>query len=267
MLDTFSAEVTKSGTPDDPHYDWRLSDRIYKLTSTTFTKRQCRPHERVRNSRGGVAEHPFNRERLENERDSLRFIAEKTNIPVPRVIEWSEEEGAGALTVEAVQGELMKDLMHKIPIADRETLKQNVDTFLLEVVLPQLAALRSTRLGQLSGVLVPPPRVSNLDHRPVWEPKVSNIPRYVYCHNDLARQNIMIDPKTLQVVSIIDWEYSGFFPAEFEYQFWHRNSIHSRTIAEKRADDEESLRLAAVLDEPGDLDTHPRCSKGDVDCT
>lgn len=104
MLDDFDSEVRQSGTPSDPIYDWRLSDRIYRLTNTTFTKRQCKPEEKVRSRFGGhINEQRWNSERLENERDLLKFIAENTSIPVPRVLEWSVEEGAASLTVEAVQ--------------------------------------------------------------------------------------------------------------------------------------------------------------------
>ena len=121
---------------------------------------------------------------------------------------------------------------------------------MFEVFFPQLAALRSKRLGQLSGVLYPPPYVISESGRDyldpgLWAPRISNVARYVYCHNDLSQHNIMVDPKTLNVVSIIDWEYSGFFPAEFEHQFWH-NPNYSRDY-----DEEEARRLAAKLDEPG----------------
>lgn len=34
----------------------------------------------------------------------------------------------------------------------------------------------------------------------------------------------MIDPDTLEVVAIIDWEYSGFYILEFEAPLWTKDS-------------------------------------------
>lgn len=42
----------------------------------------------------------------------------------------------------------------------------------------------------------------------------------LFCHNDLSTHNIIVDPETLNVKAIIDWEYVGFFPAEFEAMFF-----------------------------------------------
>ncbi|KAI0964904.1 hypothetical protein F4678DRAFT_477010 [Xylaria arbuscula] len=41
-------------------------------------------------------------------------------------------------------------------------------------------------------------------------------PEYVFQHGDLAAHNIIMDPQTLQVMALIDWEYSGFFPPGME---------------------------------------------------
>lgn len=43
-----------------------------------------------------------------------------------------------------------------------------------------------------------------------------------FCHNDLSTHNIIVDPATLKIMAIIDWEYAGFFPAEFEGMFFRR---------------------------------------------
>lgn len=44
----------------------------------------------------------------------------------------------------------------------------------------------------------------------------------VFCHNDLSMHNIIVDPATLKIKAIIDWEYAGFFPTEFEGMFFRR---------------------------------------------
>jgi hypothetical protein len=52
--------------------------------------------------------------------------------------------------------------------------------------------------------------------RPSWEPKTSDKEEYVMTHGDLGPHNVMMDLETLKVISIIDWEYSGYFPPEFQ---------------------------------------------------
>lgn len=44
----------------------------------------------------------------------------------------------------------------------------------------------------------------------------------VFCHNDLSASNVIVDPDTLAIKAIIDWEYAGFYPPEFEAEFFHR---------------------------------------------
>ena len=118
------------------------------------------------------------------------------------------------------------------------------------VVLPQLESLRSNRLGQISGVLYTPPFVDSVDGTErwdarAWKPKISNVARYVYCHNDLAKQNLIVDPKTVKVVSVIDWEYSGFFPEGFGFPHWQHDRGDNT--------DEEGLRRIAMLEDPGKI--------------
>ncbi|KAK0722279.1 hypothetical protein B0T26DRAFT_749700 [Lasiosphaeria miniovina] len=45
---------------------------------------------------------------------------------------------------------------------------------------------------------------------------------YVFCHNDLSQPNVVVDPETLKITAILDWEYAGFFPARFESPFYTR---------------------------------------------
>ncbi|CAK7234851.1 hypothetical protein SBRCBS47491_009089 [Sporothrix bragantina] len=44
----------------------------------------------------------------------------------------------------------------------------------------------------------------------------------VFCHNDLSAHNVIVDPATLKINAIIDWEYAGFFPPEFEMPIYLR---------------------------------------------
>lgn len=246
-----------SGTEDDPVYDWELPDRHFTWSATTFVKRQLRPNEQKLNMRGGKLEYPFNRERLENEHDALQFIAKNTTIPVPKVLDWSvDANGTASLTMETVHGRLMLGLLGTLGEEDKRRLHRNVDAFMYDTVLPQLAKLRSKSLGQLNGVVFPPPRVIACDDRKFWRSSTASTDHYVFCHNDLAQHNIMIDPDTLKVVSLIDWEYAGFFPPEFEFHFWH-TSYRERDDA----NEVEPRRLLAMMDEPGKTSCTCRASR------
>lgn len=58
--------------------------------------------------------------------------------------------------------------------------------------------------------------------RPQWKMKSREPKDLVFCHNDLSTHNVIVDPATLKVKAIIDWEYAGFFPEEFEGMFFRR---------------------------------------------
>ena len=94
---------TKEG-PDEETYEWGTLDRRYTLTSTTFTKRQLYPHEKVIRTDGSIVNVPRSRERLCNERDALEFIGKNTSIPVPRVLGFSDVDGVCSLTTTLVDG-------------------------------------------------------------------------------------------------------------------------------------------------------------------
>ncbi|OAA64973.1 Aminoglycoside phosphotransferase [Cordyceps fumosorosea ARSEF 2679] len=44
----------------------------------------------------------------------------------------------------------------------------------------------------------------------------------VFCHGDLSAHNVIVDPETLKVKAIIDWEHAGFYPKEFEGLYFYR---------------------------------------------
>ena len=214
-------EPTDKTDTDNDIDEWEIAaDRHYTLTSTTFTKRQLRQHERYTNYKGELVTVPWSRERLENERDTLIFISQNTTIRVPRFLNFSLEGDVASVTMEAVNGELMDELAKTLNKEDQETLNSNVLSYINHTVLPQLKKLRSRTLGSLRGIIVPPYRLQAKDKRTHWPSRKSGTEKYVYCHNDLAQHNILVNRETLQVASIIDWEFSGFYPEDFEFPFW-----------------------------------------------
>ena len=72
-----------------------------------------------------------------------------------------------------------------------------------------------------------------------WRLRPRDTPSLVFCHNDLSANNVIVDPATLKIKAIIDWEYAGFFPAEFERPFYLRAGPSIALAAE--VDDTDSL--------------------------
>ncbi|KAL8992592.1 MAG: hypothetical protein Q9169_006979 [Polycauliona sp. 2 TL-2023] len=217
---------------------WHAGDRRYTMTPlpsrpgdppSKFIKRQFHRHEMYTCHDGELALGYFNLDRLQNERDAMTFVAQNTTIPVPRVLDWSVDElGTASLTMETVQGRDMDDLLNGDDLTnqDKALLVANVDAFMETIVFPQLNELRSKTMGQLAGVIFYPPRcerVFGVNHPNgvrAGPARQASTERYTFCHNDLARQNIIIASDSLEVKCIIDWEYAGFFPPGFEFPYW-----------------------------------------------
>lgn len=91
--------------------------------------------------------------------------------------------------------------------------------------LQHLATLREIKrntIGGPSGLVIPPYRVMKCRDNDTWIPRLSEIAEYVFCHNDISQYNVIVDPRTLKINAIIDWEYAGFFPRYFEAPFYKR---------------------------------------------
>ena len=136
-----------------------------------------------------------------------------TNIPVPAVHCGFEDDGAYYLITEYIEGvgmnELTEDQREKVSIE-------------VEQHLSTLHALTSDRMGGPTGLIVPPYRVTKDVEDTEWIPSLPEGQTYVFCHNDLSQNNIIVDPETLKINAIIDWEYSGFYPEIFESRFYKR---------------------------------------------
>ncbi|KAL9640697.1 MAG: hypothetical protein Q9204_000608 [Flavoplaca sp. TL-2023a] len=217
---------------------WHTGERHYTRTPfpsqpgdapSKFIKRQLHRHEMITRYDGEPGLGYYNLDRLQNERDAMTFVAHNTSIPVPRVLEWSvDDDGTASLTMETVEGRTLEELLEGDDLTEEEKalLMRNVESFMDDIVSPQLATLGSATMGQLAGVLFFPPRCDRT-HMPshpngaLAEPaKQASAERYTFCHNDLARGNIVIHSDSFEVKYILDWEYAGFFPPGFEFPYW-----------------------------------------------
>jgi tRNA A-37 threonylcarbamoyl transferase component Bud32 len=74
-------------------------ERKYYRRGGAFIKRSLRPREFRTNQRGELHVPRLNPERIKNEADTLRYIREHINIPVPIVFADFEDDGAYYLVV------------------------------------------------------------------------------------------------------------------------------------------------------------------------
>lgn len=146
-----------------------------------------------------------------------KYVREHTNIPLPTMTTCFEDDGAMCLAMEFLPGVQMDDL----PKEDRQVVAAE-----LEQHLETLKALRSDTPGVPGEpLLIAPQRVTTYDwhYHSCWRPRPDlGGGDFVFCHNDLGQHNVLVDPATLKITAILDWEFSGFWPAWFERPFWMR---------------------------------------------
>ena len=175
-----------------------------------------------------------NHERITNEANALRLLARRTTIPVPRLIDSGiHPDGTRYLITERMDDFTLDTLLKKgcpllgpskhtdeIPCKIcQEKAYSNALEFIRNTVLPQLANLRSRQRG-ICGFVMPPQWLHYAcppwkGYGP-WKTHRSEEARYTFQHGDLAAHNILMDPRTLDVAALIDWEYAGFFPPGME---------------------------------------------------
>lgn len=188
-------------------------------------------------------------------------MREKTNIPVPKVLETGESAHGPFLTVERLDGIRLDDIHlwccqepvdgrlpdgHQLKkcSACQEMANQNASTFIRETPLPQLKALRSNVSG-LNGTVTPPPWVTEYDRRETWKSKTSKIDdAFGFCHEDLGSQNVLMDPGTLLVSGVVDLENAGFYPDEFADQW----SLDVKSYYDLYSDEDSLSQLVSLLE-------------------
>jgi len=83
--------------------------------------------------------------------------------------------------------------------------------------------IKSKVMGGFLGDVIVPYRVGRaVLNDQVLKLREATTPEFVLCHNDLGQQNVIVDEKTLKINAILDWEYAGFYPPEFDRAFYLR---------------------------------------------
>lgn len=158
---------------------------------------------------------------IRNEAATIEFVRRNTTIPVPSIVAAFEDRGEEYIIMEKLQDVIQ---LADVPLDERAPIVAE-----LEGYIAQLHQFKSRVFGGVTGEIKPPPRLWTL--RPIAlndlehprEPDPSSDAEYVLCHGDLNTMNIMVDKTTRKIKCIIDWEYAGFYPVEFEGHWWKRD--------------------------------------------
>jgi aminoglycoside phosphotransferase (APT) family kinase protein len=211
------------------------SERKYFHAGNAFIKRSLRPSEwQVSPFKGTIHVPRMNNERLLNEAATLQYIRENTNIPVPQLYACFEDDDAVVLVTEYVEGVGM----HELDNAQKDIVKKE-----LERHLATLQSLKSCQIGGPSGILIPPYRALAKTFQNEWTLAPFAKDELVFCHNDLSQQNVRVDPETLKITAIVDWEYAGFWPSWCEWRFFERLG----SSAAKGDEVDDSARIIELL--------------------
>ncbi|KJR87267.1 uncharacterized protein SPSK_01927 [Sporothrix schenckii 1099-18] len=201
----------------EPECTGITQDKKYFEIGSSFVKRTLRRHEWIENTIGWKP--PANLpQRWTTDGAVLQYLQEHApSIPVPRFRHTMEDDGAFYFCTEFVPGISM---VHFTPE------QKDVVTKELMVHLATLKSLRSDTPGVPGQTLLCPPLRMHRDFwksHTCWRPK-ADLPKgdYVFCHNDLSQYNVLVDPETLKINAIVDWEYAGFWPEWFERPYWTR---------------------------------------------
>ncbi|KAF1846293.1 uncharacterized protein K460DRAFT_367097 [Cucurbitaria berberidis CBS 394.84] len=215
---------------------FKTYDITYEFTATTFTKTSRLPIKSQRlDGTPFVWYRSWNHERITNEARALEIVLKETKIPVPRLLaHGSHPDGRRFLITEFIEGPRLDTFPgrscskpegqeHTNGTSCKDCSDQayaNALDFISGTVMPQLATMKSQSRG-IDGFVMPPSWLSP-DIQPPWTGKERwktlplKQPEYVFQHGDIAAHNIIMDPRTLKVKALIDFEYAGFYPPGME---------------------------------------------------
>ncbi|KAI9664027.1 MAG: hypothetical protein M1821_007518 [Bathelium mastoideum] len=190
------------------------AERKYYHVDQSFIKRSLRPSEWQTSPFLGTTHVPrLGTERILNEAASLKYIKENSDIPLPSLYACFEDDNSAYLITSYIDGVGMDSLTDDQKAIVTQELKEHIKT---------MHSLRSSKLGGVSGHTILPYRLLRKTPIDDWDLQMASNKEYVFCHNDLSQNNIIVDPDTLEIRAIVDWEYSGFFPEEFDAPYYKR---------------------------------------------
>lgn len=172
---------------------------------------------------------------------TMRFIAQNTSIPVPKVLCAFKHENITYIVMERIKGDMLgKNWVHRSEESKAKLLTQlkNMILEMRKLQAPEGIGVASVTGGSLYDCRLPGPSLrfgpfasiqgfhrhlrQGLDPGPGFEPEVQDLMRQhertwpiVFTHGDLSSLNVLV--RGDEIVGIIDWETAGWFPSYWEY--------------------------------------------------
>jgi hypothetical protein len=169
-----------------------------------FIKRNLTPSEYVHTCAGQLVIPYLCLERMKNEVAAIRYVQSlDIHISTPNIRCAFEDHGRYYIVTDIVPGVRLKELPEdkKAPV--------------IEELKGYVAQCTQSSYGRLSG------RHDCTLSR--WEGCTSrSSSEAARSHYPSGQQNVIVDEKTLKINAILDWEYAGFYPPEFDRAFYLR---------------------------------------------
>jgi aminoglycoside phosphotransferase (APT) family kinase protein len=171
---------------------------------------------------------------LPSEAETMRFIAAKTSIPIPRVYEEGSDP-VPSITMDYVEGVSLDTVWNWLPEEQKLDLADQ-----LKGLLSELRSLKGQYIGSLHRGKASDGRRFDLKGGPfdtedefnhfLLSDRLKATPtilhdialrslrtdhEIVFTHADFTPRNIMV--KDGRVVALLDWEYSGWYPEYWEF--------------------------------------------------
>jgi len=160
---------------------------------------------------------------LRNEKLAIDYVRSNTSIPVPEVIFYLDEGDRVYFGTEEVEGITFSEVEDP---KDRQKVIEQIDAIVQELETHRSSTIR----GFGHDVCFPPA---------IWPVECPSAPEhfievdtqpFVLCHGDLHGGNVIVDPDSMKIKAVIDWEYAGWYPPVIDprrYKLDDRTVVHA----------------------------------------
>ncbi|KAJ2210219.1 hypothetical protein EV179_006381 [Coemansia sp. RSA 487] len=168
-----------------------------------------------------------------NEADSMRIARNIGGVRCPRVVASGMIEGHTYILMEWIDGTNLGDVWENLTGENKQVVLRQIDHEVGKMKNLSADFIGNARLdvgGNIIGGYISDgniyegrsreisPRVYTMDE---WQALlgvrgVATDQKFVFSHNDLGPWNVIVDRDSLNVRSIIDWEYAGYYPEYYE---------------------------------------------------
>ncbi|KAK4092926.1 hypothetical protein Purlil1_2851 [Purpureocillium lilacinum] len=189
--------------------------------------------------------------RLRREVEAMEFVASRTSIPIPQIIEACLDADAdpeeplgpdGWIRMKRMPGQSLGDAWPTMTEAARERTESQLKSYIQQ--LRQLPSPHPGSICSCSGGPAYDHRITNMktcgpfatigefhdslvapikkSPRPDWVAKYRKLLpdtySVVFAHADLSWENILVDAESGDITAVLDWEMAGFWPEWWEYR-------------------------------------------------